>query len=80
MSTLFICEFIALFMKRMNNSIIFYYRNRLVDNLPVATRILNPDTMELQFEHGYRLGKFDGKHDYINNHLKLILSYHMHTK
>lgn len=61
--------------------IVFHFNNfRLVDNLPVATRIFNPDTMELQFEHGYRLGKFDGKHDYINNHLKFILSYHMHTK
>lgn len=60
--------------------LIVLYKYRLVDNLPVATRMVNPDTMELQFEHGYRLGKFDGKHDYINNHLKFILSYHMHTK
>lgn len=53
---------------------------RLVDNLPVATRILNPDTMELQFEHGYRLGQVVGNNVYINNHLKLLLSYHMHSK
>lgn len=58
----------------------FNLLHRLVDNLPVATRIINPDTMELHFEHGYRLGQVEGNGIYINNHLKLILSYHMHTK
>lgn len=53
---------------------------RLVDNLPVATRVLNPDTKELQLEHGYRLGFVMKGNAYINNHLKFILSYHMHTK
>lgn len=57
-----------------------YFVHLLVDNLPVATRIVNPDSMELQFEHGYRLGQIDRNSVYINNHLKLILSYHMHTK
>lgn len=57
-----------------------YFVHLLVDNLPVATRIINPDTMEVQFEHGYRLGQVDAQRPYINNHLKLILSYHMHTK
>uniref|UniRef100_T1H5B9 Uncharacterized protein n=1 Tax=Megaselia scalaris TaxID=36166 RepID=T1H5B9_MEGSC len=28
----------------------------LVDNLPVATRTRDPNTQELKFEHGYRLG------------------------
>lgn len=57
----------------------YFFINRLVDNLPAATRVLNPDTNELQFEHGYRLGRmFEGKH-YINNHLKLILWHHKHT-
>lgn len=56
-----------------------YFVHLLVDNLPAATRVLNPDTNELQFEHGYRLGRmFEGKH-YINNHLKLILWHHKHT-
>lgn len=59
---------------------IFTHTHRLVDNLPVATRIVNPDSMEVQFEHGYRLGQSDRNTVYINNHLKLILSYHMHTK
>lgn len=59
-----------------------YFVHLLVDNLPVATRIVNPDTMEVQFEHGYRLGQHDEATEkaYINNHLNFILSYHMHTK
>ena len=59
-----------------------YFVHLLVDNLPVATRIVNPDTLEVQFEHGYRLGQFDEAMNkaYINNHLNFILSYHMHTK
>lgn len=58
-----------------------YFVHLIVDNLPVATRIKNPDTMEVQFEHGYRLGLVNNKGDsYINNHLKFTLSYHMHSK
>ncbi|KAJ6632917.1 Transmembrane 9 superfamily member 4 [Pseudolycoriella hygida] len=57
-----------------------YFVHLLVDNLPVATRIVNPDSMEVQFEHGYRLGQIDRNAVYINNHLKLILSYHMRIK
>lgn len=53
---------------------------RLVDNLPVATRVFNAETKEVQFEHGYRLGQVIKGTTYINNHLKFILSYHMHTK
>lgn len=50
---------------------------RLVDNLPAATRVLNPETNELQFEHGYRLGSEISGKSYINNHLKLTLLYHI---
>lgn len=59
-----------------------YFVHLLVDNLPVATRIVNPDTLEVQFEHGYRLGQHDATNSraYINNHLNFILAYHMHTK
>lgn len=57
-----------------------YFVHLLVDNLPVATKLVNPDTMDPQYEHGYRLGQDDGNVVYINNHLKLILSYHMHAK
>lgn len=56
------------------------FKFRLVDNLPVATRVFNPETKEVQFEHGYRLGQVIKGHTYINNHLKFILSYHMHAK
>ncbi|XP_016962229.1 transmembrane 9 superfamily member 4 [Drosophila biarmipes] len=58
-----------------------YFVHLLVDNLPVATRIVsvnNPE--EVTYEHGYRLGQVDGDNIYINNHLKFILSYHMHSK
>lgn len=49
---------------------------RLVDNLPAATPIFNPETNEIQYEHGYRLGNTVGDRSFINNHLKLTLLYH----
>ncbi|EDW77247.1 uncharacterized protein Dwil_GK18190 [Drosophila willistoni] len=58
-----------------------YFVHLLVDNLPVATRIVNINNpSEVTYEHGYRLGQVDGDNIYINNHLKFILSYHMHSK
>ncbi|KAH8260239.1 hypothetical protein KR026_007135, partial [Drosophila bipectinata] len=58
-----------------------YFVHLLVDNLPVATRIVNVNNpSEVTYEHGYRLGQVDGENIYINNHLKFIMSYHMHTK
>ncbi|EDW27311.1 GL21220 [Drosophila persimilis] len=58
-----------------------YFVHLLVDNLPVATRIVNVNNpSEVTYEHGYRLGQVDGENIYINNHLKFILSYHMHSK
>lgn len=78
-NTLCICEFNALDdARRVWQFIRFIYR--LVDNLPVATRIYYPETKEIQFEHGYRLGQVDKDNVYINNHLKFILSYHKHTE
>ncbi|KXJ70770.1 hypothetical protein RP20_CCG022554 [Aedes albopictus] len=50
-----------------------YFVHLIVDNLPVATKFVNPDTNEQQFEHGYRLGLMDGNNVYINNHLKFRL-------
>jgi len=35
-----------------------------------------PDTLEVQYEPGYRLGFVKSGQAYINNHLNLILSYH----
>ncbi|XP_017132622.1 transmembrane 9 superfamily member 4 [Drosophila elegans] len=58
-----------------------YFVHLLVDNLPVATRIVSVNNpAEVTYEHGYRLGQVDGENIYINNHLKFILSYHMHSK
>ncbi|XP_017047951.1 transmembrane 9 superfamily member 4 [Drosophila ficusphila] len=58
-----------------------YFVHLLVDNLPVATRIVSVNSpTEVTYEHGYRLGQVDGDNIYINNHLKFILSYHMHSK
>lgn len=61
--------------------IIHKIHSRLIDNLPVATAIHNTESKERdQYEHGYRLGQIDDNNVYINNHLKFILSYHMHKK
>ncbi|KAL5281570.1 TM9SF4 family protein [Megaselia abdita] len=57
-----------------------YFVHLLVDNLPVATRTRDPNTQELKFEHGYRLGQVVGNNIYINNHLKFILSYHQYKQ
>lgn len=59
-----------------------YFVHLIVDNLPVATRIRNPDTMDVQYEHGYRLGMVNSKtgDSYINNHLRFVLSYHTHSE
>ncbi|PNF17841.1 Transmembrane 9 superfamily member 4 [Cryptotermes secundus] len=57
-----------------------YFVHLLVDNLPCATKIVNPETSEIQYEHGYRLGGLDGGSIYINNHLKLVLLYHTHNE
>jgi transmembrane 9 superfamily protein 2/4 len=56
------------------------FSSRLVDNLPCATKNVNPETSEIQYEHGYRLGGVDGASVYINNHLKLVLLYHTHNE
>jgi len=53
-----------------------YYVHLIMDNLPCATKFELPDTNEVQYEPGYRLGfEKDGK-SYINNHLKFSLKYH----
>ena len=55
-----------------------YFIHLIMDNLPCATQFRMPDTQEIQFEPGFRLG-FVVKEDqkkYVNNHLKFIVSYH----
>lgn len=54
-----------------------YFVHLLVDNLPAASPVNRPDSNEIQYEHGYRLGNVIGDKSYINNHLKLTLLYHM---
>ncbi|KAL1457529.1 hypothetical protein WDU94_007747 [Cyamophila willieti] len=57
-----------------------YSVHLLVDNLPCATRIINPDTQQIQYEHGYKLGYMDDNKYYINNHLNFILLYHTYNE
>ena len=55
-----------------------YFIHLIMDNLPCATQFKMPDTQEIQFEPGFRMG-FVAKEDdkkYINNHLRFIVSYH----
>ena len=55
-----------------------YFVHLITDNLPVATQF-RIDSGEISYEPGFRLGiVMDGKVA-INNHLKLILSYHKYN-
>lgn len=53
-----------------------YFIHLIVDNLPCATQFQMPDTLEVQYEPGFRLGFSKDGNMFINNHLRLILSYH----
>ncbi|GAU95260.1 hypothetical protein RvY_06906 [Ramazzottius varieornatus] len=54
-----------------------YYVHLLVDNLPCATKFLMLDSGDAQYEPGYRLGYVKDGKIYLNNHLKLLLKYHL---
>merc|ERR1719427_1636053 len=54
-----------------------YFVHLIMDNLPCATRFSMPDTGEVQYEPGYRLGYHNNGKNYINNHLKFVLKYHL---
>lgn len=54
-----------------------YFVHMIMDNLPCATRFTMPDTGETQYEPGYRLGYHNSGKNYINNHLKFVLKYHL---
>jgi len=54
-----------------------YFVHMIMDNLPCATRFAMPDTGEVQYEPGYRLGYHSNGKNYINNHLKFVLKYHL---
>lgn len=54
-----------------------YTVHLLIDNLPAATKKIHQDTNNVIVYHGYRLGGIDKNGQYyINNYLKLKLSYH----
>jgi len=54
-----------------------YFVHLIMDNLPCATRFSMPDTGEVQYEPGYRLGYHSNGKNFINNHLKFVLKYHL---
>ncbi len=54
-----------------------YFVHLIVDNLPVATQFQMPDTKEMQYEPGFRLGYVKDGKSAINNHLRFIMSYHL---
>lgn len=56
----------------------FFFFFRLIDNLPAATRKKHKETNNVVVYQGYRLGGVINDQVYINNYLKLILSYHKH--
>uniref|UniRef100_A0A914E0N1 Transmembrane 9 superfamily member n=1 Tax=Acrobeloides nanus TaxID=290746 RepID=A0A914E0N1_9BILA len=53
-----------------------YHVHLLVDNLPCATRYVVPETNEVFFDHGYKLGWTEGDKVFVNNHLEILLKYH----
>uniref|UniRef100_V9IL94 Transmembrane 9 superfamily member n=1 Tax=Apis cerana TaxID=7461 RepID=V9IL94_APICE len=53
-----------------------YTVHLLIDNLPAATKKVQKDTNNVIVYHGYRLGGIMNGQYYINNYLKLKLSYH----
>ncbi len=53
-----------------------YFVHLIVDNLPVATQFQMPDTKDMQYEPGFRLGYAKDGKAAINNHLRFIMSYH----
>ncbi|KAE9551690.1 hypothetical protein FO519_005095 [Halicephalobus sp. NKZ332] len=53
-----------------------YHVHLLVDNLPCATRYEVPETKEIFYDHGYKLGWVEDGKVYVNNHLEILLKYH----
>jgi len=53
-----------------------YFVHLIMDNLPCATRFSLPESSDVQYEPGYRLGYTSNGKNYINNHLKFVLKYH----
>lgn len=59
-----------------------YHVHLLIDNLPCATRYVIPETQEVFFDHGYKLGWVDEQSGkiFVNNHLDIVLKYHEPTE
>uniref|UniRef100_A0A0N5A1G2 Transmembrane 9 superfamily member n=1 Tax=Parastrongyloides trichosuri TaxID=131310 RepID=A0A0N5A1G2_PARTI len=55
-----------------------YHVHLLIDNLPCATKFTDPETGEVFYDHGYRLGYMNEENNryYVNNHLDIVLKYH----
>jgi transmembrane 9 superfamily protein 2/4 len=53
-----------------------YHVHLLIDNLPCATKYQVPETNEVFFDHGYKLGWTENDKIYVNNHLQILLKYH----
>ncbi|XP_076290294.1 transmembrane 9 superfamily protein member 4 [Lasioglossum baleicum] len=57
-----------------------YTVHLLIDNLPAATKMTDKNTNNVIVYQGYRLGGVVNNQIYINNYLKLELSYHEYGK
>lgn len=53
-----------------------YHVHLLVDNLPVVTPYKLPNTGEIFYDHGYRLGWKESDKTFVNNHIDIVLRYH----
>uniref|UniRef100_A0AC34FJ01 Transmembrane 9 superfamily member n=1 Tax=Panagrolaimus sp. ES5 TaxID=591445 RepID=A0AC34FJ01_9BILA len=53
-----------------------YHVHLLIDNLPVATKYQVPETGEIFYDHGYKLGWTENDKLFVNNHLEILLKYH----
>lgn len=78
---MYMCVYV--YVSQKNTFVIFvsHLSSRLIDNLPAATRKKHKETNNIIVYQGYRLGGIsDQPNDqvYINNYLKLKLSYHKH--
>jgi len=72
------CYYIFVLQENMFCVVYILDFSRLIDNLPAATRKKHKETNNVVVYQGYRLGGTMNDQVYINNYLKLKLSYHKH--
>ena len=76
-----ILNLVLVLLKEITNGVKFpFFKIRLIDNLPAATKFSNGNDDDIQYENGFRLGFIQNDKTYINNHLKITLFYHKHAK